>query len=132
MKRKDVKILVVNRSIFPDEEDYGGLDNHIKTLIAYGYSVTETNLPPNNMLGYDIIVAHPPRGFLEGLAKFHREHPEIPLVLDSGYIKGTESSHYERYARDKDGVYYPRAATMQDFLRLIKGLTSEIYLSKRF
>ena len=127
MKRNDIKILVVNRAIYPDEKDYGGLDTHIKALMAYKYSVREERLPPSDMARYDLIVAHPPLGFITELVNFHKNHPEIPLVLDSGYRKGDRPSEYDGYGRDADGVYYCRWATIQDFLKLVKGLTGEIY-----
>ena len=130
MKREDVQILVVNRATYPDEKNYGGLDTHIKALMAYGYSVTEESIPPSDMSGYDIVVVYPPYGFIGRLVNFHKEHPEIPLVMDSGYVKGNENSRFRGYSRDADGVYYDRWATIQDFLKLIKGLTSEMYRSR--
>ena len=72
MKREEVKILVINRSIYSDEKGHGGLDSHLKALMACGYSVTERNIPPSNMSGYDIIVAHPPRGFIGLLERAKR------------------------------------------------------------
>jgi hypothetical protein len=130
MTRKNIKVLVVNRAIYPDEKDYGGLNSHINALMAYGYSVTEEKLPPRDMASYDIIVAHPPLGFITKLVNFHKSHPEIPLILDSMYRKGDRPSKYEGYGKDADGVYYCTWATMQDFLRLVKGLTSEMYRSR--
>ncbi len=130
MKRQDISILVINRIIRPDEEIHGGLDTHIKALQARGYKVTEDARVRGDLSQYDIIVAHPSWSDISLLEEFHQKNSQVPLLICSGFGAGERNAKVAGFRKDKYNTHYAVSPDIQDFLRLIKSFTSEIYQGK--
>ena len=130
--RKDISILVIDKAFFEEGKFNFDLKSHIKTLKAYCYSVTETPTAENLNQEYEIIVAHPLWEEISSLHRYHEEHPKIPIIFYSLLAKcdsnkKTEKSKFGGFVTDSNGAYYFLISSMQDFLKLIKHLSSEIY-----
>ena len=130
MSRKNTKVLVINRLVSDEADKKHDLKPYIRLLRAYGYAVKELATPPGNMEQYDIVVAHPPWNFIEEMEGFHRQYPQIPMVIFSGMKKGVDFSSYSSgFYLDCEGIYVGIGPEMKEFMSLMKRLSSQAYRS---
>ena len=135
MPRKDISILVINKTVFEEGESHYSLEEHIKALKAYGYSVTENHTARNLDSYYNIIIANPLWSEISDLHKFHEKNPKVPIVFCSELAsseskKKIDESKIQGFYTDSEGCYYNLGGFISDFLKLIKHLSGKIYMEK--
>jgi len=128
MGREDIDILVINRNLSDkDDERSGLLDEHIRALMARGYSVTESEVPTDSMDRYDIVIAHPGLSSVGELISFHNFNPFIPLVMISLYkADPSRVKRFNGFNFGNDGIYQNYAASAHDTIKLVKWLTGKM------
>lgn len=125
MKPEDISILVVDRLAHTGENDFEGLDEHIGLLRESGYKVEKETVPIRLNQGYDIIIAHPSWAGINSYVRFHKEKPEIPIIICSHAQKPDQEKEYaEGFLTDDIGIIYPRNGhcEKEELLKLVDRL----------
>ncbi len=128
MDKKNISILLVDRNL--GENRIHHLDKEEEALRLEGYNTRLVKDASSLETNYDIIVAHPGWGEeAKKFIEFHREHPEIPMIVNTfGNLRGKK---FDEYSQDNDGIYARGLGTsLETFLDLIETLSEEI-LRKR-
>ncbi|MBN1385998.1 hypothetical protein JW968_03395 [Candidatus Woesearchaeota archaeon] len=117
----DIYILLIDKNKGNGSNGKGGcLDQERLELEAAGFRVGDFVMCPETLSLYDIVIANPRPESVEKLSYFHRNHPEVPLIVYGGLMK--DNVEICSINKDQAGVYIPVFSRMEDFVAFIQSL----------
>lgn len=123
MEPNDISVLVIDHAQEKGSNSERTLTGAIDAFRAAGYRVKVSGYARDLKAGFDVIYVHPSVEEIGVVSRFHREHPEIPMIVTtwgcdflpkaavygfSGFSLDAEGLYLEGFVQDKSRVLFVR------------------------